>query len=155
MPIAGDNAASTGSIRETIVHVGEADVIVPYAKDSKTRRFVRRVGSQGFTTVLNILFGLDIRYYNSSVFRRSLLDTIAIKSNGYAFIAETCVKLIKRGATYVQVGIDYPATANDYSSALRPKNLIKVFKDIVRLAWDVWFSAGRPTRAVSERPTMP
>ncbi len=137
MAVAGDNAATTDSIRSTVERVGEADIIVPYANNPSSRRLLRRYGSRGFSMLLNLLFGFEIPYYNSSVFRRKLLENLTIKSNGYAFIAEIAVKLLKRGATHVNVGIRYPEGANDYSSALKLKNLVEVLRDVIQLRRDV------------------
>lgn len=141
MAIAGDNAASVGSILSTIEPVGRADIIVPYGSNPEKRRFVRRLGSRFFTAVVNILFSLDIPYYNGAVPRRSLLNKITINSNGYAFFAELVVKLVKQGCSHVEVGVSYPPDANDHTSALRIRNLIRVFRDIMRLFFDVRRSA--------------
>jgi dolichol-phosphate mannosyltransferase len=151
MAVAGDNAATVDSVRSTIEHVGEADIIVPYANNPASRRFIRRIGSRGFSMLLNLLFGYQIPYYNSSVFRRALISTVTVNSNGYAFIAEIAVKLLVNGATHVNVGINYPSTANDYSSALKPKNLKEVLRDVMRLMGDVRQMRKAPARPVSDR----
>ena len=138
MGVAGDNAASVESISSTIAPVGKADVVVPYANNPEARANIRRFGSKAFTTVINILFGLKIPYYNGAVPRRTLLKRIVINTNGYAFFAEIVVKLlVQEGCSHVDVAVNYPASANAHTSALRIKNLAEVLKDVVRLFFDV------------------
>jgi glycosyltransferase involved in cell wall biosynthesis len=145
MGVAGDNAASVESISSTIAPVGKADVVVPYANNPEERAGIRRFGSQAFTTVINILFGLKIPYYNGAVPRRELLNRIVVNTNGYAFFAEIVVKLlVQEGCSYVEVAVNYPASANAHTSALRIKNLVEVFRDVFQLFFDV---RGRKTGA--------
>jgi glycosyltransferase involved in cell wall biosynthesis len=138
MGVAGDNAASVESISSTIAPVGKADVVVPYANNPEARAGIRRFGSQAFTTVINVLFGLKIPYYNGAVPRRELLKRIVIKTNGYAFFAEIVVKLlVQEGCSHVKVAVNYPASANAHTSALRIRNLVEVVKDVMGLFFDV------------------
>lgn len=145
MGVAGDNAASVESIKSTIEPVGKADIIVPYANNPEARGGIRRFGSRAFTTVINILFGLKIPYYNGAVPRRELLKKIVIKTNGYAFFAEIVVKLlVQEGCSHVEAAVNYPASANDHTSALRIRNLVEVLTDVIRLFFDVRQKAGAP-----------
>lgn len=137
MVIAGDNAAPAESIRATIAHLGEADIIISYPANPEIRSLRRRLGSQAFTTVINVLSGFHMPYYNGAVLRRRLLEEIHITSNGYAFFAEMVVKLMKAGSSHVKVGVYHTASANACSSALKLKNLLKVFKDVVHLAFEM------------------
>ena len=146
MAIAGDNAASIESITTTIGPVGKADIIVPYAANPEDRVFVRRAGSSLFTSVINVLFGLKMPYYNGAVPRRMFFNKITIKSNGYAFFAEMVVRLVKEGCSHTVVGVRYPTSTNDHTSALRIKNLVAVLKDVGRLFFDV----RRPKTVTSE-----
>jgi glycosyltransferase involved in cell wall biosynthesis len=138
MGVAGDNAASVESIRSTIAPVGKADVVVPYANNPEARASIRRFGSRGFTAVINILFGLKIPYYNGAVPRREFLNRIVINTNGYAFFAEIVVKLlVQEGCSHVEVAVNYPASANAHTSALRIGNLVEVLTDVIRLFFEV------------------
>jgi dolichol-phosphate mannosyltransferase len=133
MIVAGDNAMPVTSITTILNHLGEADIIFPYVTDAKDRPLVRRVGSRGFTTVINKLFGLRLRYYNSMVPRRELLNKITIKTDGYASQAEGSIKMIRAGASYIEVGVVHGHASGGGSSAVRPKNLLKVFKAVLAL----------------------
>jgi len=133
MAIAGDNAAPAESIRATIEHLGEADIINSYCANPEIRSFTRRIGSRAFTTLINLLFGYRLPYYNGPVVLRKQIIGMTISSNGYAFFAEMLVKLLKNGSSYVNVGVLHSVDTNTCSSALKPKNLFKVFQEVVRL----------------------
>jgi dolichol-phosphate mannosyltransferase len=137
MPIAGDNAAPAESIAATIEHCGEADILISYVANPEIRSFQRRLGAYTFKTIINILFGYYMPYFNGAVPRRELFNKITINSDGYAFFAEMVVKLMRLGSSYVPFGVLHTVDTNASSSALKPKNLIKVFRDLVHLIRDV------------------
>jgi dolichol-phosphate mannosyltransferase len=147
MAVAGDNAAPAESIRATIEHLGEADIIVSYCRNPEIRRFTRRVGSRAFTVLINLLFGYRLPYYNGPVVLRKQIAGMSISSNGYAFFAEMVVKLLRNGSSYVNVGVLHSVNANACSSALKAKNLVKVFKDVLRLLRSVVSSSTGPAEA--------
>ena len=118
-------------------HIGEADIILFYLANPKLRPWGRRVGSRGFTTVINLLFGLRMRYYQGLVPRRKLLKTITIKTDSYAFPAEVVVKLVKAGCSYREVGIPGTPCRQDRSVALQPKRLLAVFATIIDLVREI------------------
>jgi dolichol-phosphate mannosyltransferase len=137
MPIAGDNAAPAESITATVVHLGEADILIVYIANSEIRSFRRQLGAYAFKTIINVLFGYRMPYYNGAVPRRELFNKINIDSDGYAFFAEMVVKLMRLGSSHVTIGVEHTVDANASSSALKPKNLIKVFRDLIHLVRDV------------------
>ncbi len=137
MLVAGDNAATASSITATIAHLGEADILLPYLENPEVRPWVRRIGSRAFTAVINTMFGLKIPYYLGAVPRRDLLNKITITTSGYGFGAEIVVKLIRAGHSYVAVGIRHAPAPGNRSSALRPGNLVKVFRAIVNMRREI------------------
>lgn len=133
MIVAGDNVASVSSISNTIFKLGDSDILLPYIINSEIRPLYRRIGSRAFTELINFLFGLKIKYYQGAVFRRDLLDKITVYSTGYAFFVEIVIKLIKKGATYKQVGIAHTLAAHNNSSAMKIRNLVRVLREIFAL----------------------
>src|SRR3982751_1009552 len=71
--------------------LGEADIVLPYLTNRKLRPLGRRIGSWGFTTLVNLLFGLRVRYYQGMLPRREMLSKIRIATDSYAFPAEAVV----------------------------------------------------------------
>ena len=137
MLVAGDNVASVSSISNTISNLGSADIFLPYISNPEIRPIFRRMGSRAFTKLINLLFGLHIKYYQGAVLRRILLNEITVSSTGYVFFAEIVVKLIKNGATYEQGGIKHTKAPHNNSSALKIKNLLCVIKEILNFYVDI------------------
>jgi dolichol-phosphate mannosyltransferase len=137
MVVAGDNAASASSICDTLKHLGEADIIIPYIANPEIRSLPRRIGSRGFVLLMNLLFGLHIPYYNGMIPRRHLLSLITLSTTSNAVHAEALVKLIKAGYSYVEVGVTHAPAADHHSAAVRPKNLVKVLKAVIHLYREV------------------
>jgi glycosyltransferase involved in cell wall biosynthesis len=136
--ICGDNAVPAEGISQILDRVGKADLVIPYIANPEFRSWGRRIGSRGFTFIVNSCFGLSVRYYNHCVvFPRNMLNHITIVTDGFAYQAEAVVKLLKGGCSYVEVGIrDLPRFKGE-STALKPKNLLSVFKSIISLIREV------------------
>jgi hypothetical protein len=121
------------SISEILSRLGKADIIVSYMTDGHERPLGRRIGSAGFTMLMNVLFGLRMPYYNCMVPRCEDLRQITITTASYAFMAEALVKLLKAGHDYVEVGVVHGHHVRRESAALRPRNLIGVVNAIFKL----------------------
>ena len=103
----------------------EADIVVPYTTNSYDRPLLRRLVSDIFTGILNILFNLRIKYYNhSALHRKHLVDSIDIITDSYAFQAETIIKLVKSGCSYVEVGVKDNFSPTVRSKAFKIKNIL-------------------------------
>ena len=133
MPVAGDNAASADSIRATIENAGVADIILPYPANSDGRPLLRRGGARAFTTLMNSLFGLKIRYYNGPVIRTGLLQQLETITDGYAMFSEIVIRLIGAGHSYHQIAVWQTPTTTTHSSALKPRNLREVLRTVTTL----------------------
>lgn len=136
--IPGDDCYPNESIAAVLRKANEADIVVPYRTNPEGRTWRRRTTSQAFTTLLNMLFGLRIPYYNGIVLHRTaLLRSIDIRTDSFAFQAEALIKLIKRGATYVTVGIPIVESEKKKTSAFRWRNVEGVVRAIFALWRDV------------------
>jgi glycosyltransferase involved in cell wall biosynthesis len=139
MLIAGDDIMPADDISKIIDQVGNADIVLPYLTNPKLRYLGRRIGSRCYTILINLLFGLNVRYYQGMLPRRALLTKDVITTNSYAFLAEAAVKLLKRRASYVEVGIANTPSKKSGSVALQPKRLLGVLQAILRLSIDIYF----------------
>jgi len=135
MIIAGDNIMPQESITEIVNNVGHVDIILPYMTDAKYREPIRRYGSLGFTCLINLMSGLNIKYYNGMVVRKRLFEGEKIQSTGYSIMAECVLKFIAKGATYYEIGVPhgYPNLSKSGSKALRINNLMNLVGSIFRI----------------------
>lgn len=138
MIVAGDNAIPLSDMSLLLEQIGKADIILPYVTNRTLRPLVRRITSWGYSTIINLLFGLRIHYYNGMLPRRQLLNQITITTDSYAFQAEAVVKLIRAGATYFEIGLPNTPCGEGRSVALEPKRLLAVLKGVFNLAREIW-----------------
>lgn len=138
--VPGDNEILHESIKDIFSKIGEADIIAAYHQTPKARALKRRILSRCYTAILNLLFGLRLRYYNGPhIFRTDLLRENMPSTFGFGFAAEMMIKLIKwRGCSYVHVGMKVRPT--DRTTAFKFKNIISVFKTISKLFFDTYFT---------------
>ena len=115
-------------------HAGEADIIIPVLLDQTNRPMLRRFTSRSFTMLVNLLFGLRVRYYNGAVLHRtSLIRSVEIGTNSFAYQSEALIKLLRRGTSYLEIPYRSASYDGIFSYAMKPKNIVGVFKALARI----------------------
>jgi dolichol-phosphate mannosyltransferase len=138
MLLCGDGGLPASSLPLILDQVGKADIVIPYMENLKTIKTpFRFILSRTYSTLLNLLFGLKLHYYNGlPVHRLDLLRKLDITSTGFGFQGEILIKLLKNGHSFVEVGVK-GAEENQRSSALRLKNIISVARTLASLVWEI------------------
>lgn len=132
----GEGEVLGSSIRELLQHIGEADLVISYVGNPGARRLYRRLISWGLTSLLNILFGHRLKYYNGLViYGTRMLDGIRMTTNSFAYQAEVLVRLFKRGHSYREVPFFVEKTKG--TTSFRIKNMVGVFFAILRLFFEI------------------
>jgi len=132
--VPGDNNHPADGIVPILDRIGQADVVIPYVANPQVRQWHRRLISEAFRSLLNILFGLKVPYYNGLVVHRlTLLKTITIETDGFAYQAEALVKLLRGGASSVAVPVQISHRGDRTTRAFRWKNVKTVLAAIWRL----------------------
>lgn len=148
----GDNEIPREAVQLVLGAVGSADIVVPYAVNPEVRGWSRRVISRMFVILINGLFGLRLRYFNGPcVLRRTLLQSVPMKTHGFAYMASILVRLIRSGHTYVEVGIPLQPREHGRSKAFRVKNIVSVVSTLAELFWDVRVRGRRKDASASPR----
>lgn len=127
MMLCGDGGLPATSLPSIFAKIGAADIVIPYMTNlRKIKTPSRYVMSRAYTSLLNMLSGQSLQYYNGlPVHRRALLSRVTITSSGFGFQGEILVKLLKSGCSYVEVGV-LGAELTRNSSAFRLTNLVSV-----------------------------
>ena len=134
MYIPGDNQFPGKALKKMLRYIGETDIIIPFVTNMNIRPLARQWISALFTFLINLLFSLNIKYYNGTVIHRvKLLKKALPKTDGHAYQAEILVRLIKSGATYSEVGYEMVERRTGLTSAFKLKNVKSVFKAILTL----------------------
>lgn len=136
--IQGQNVTTEENLRKQFQAAQSgADLIVPFQENAKERGFVRYAISETFSFLVRIFSGVGLRYFNHSVLMKTKqAQRLKIRTNSYAFQAEILIKLIRRGASYVEVPARDVFKHKKKTSAFKPKNLAGVaFFFFLLLGW--------------------
>jgi len=138
--VGGKHDIEADQLRKIFAERGKADMVIPYHTNRGERPSFRQVISRAYTVLMNVLFLRWMRCWNESVLHKTkLVRTFIIRTDSYAFQAETLVKALKSGCTYVEVPIHnlYPPGLKK-TSAFRWKNVAGVAKFFLWTLWDVY-----------------
>lgn len=95
--IPGDNEFIFASIKNFLEIRHDYDVILGYLQNPVVRPFIRRLASDTFTEIANLLYGFDFRYFNGmKMYRVSCFQGIETVSEGHAFNPELLAKAMLR-----------------------------------------------------------
>jgi dolichol-phosphate mannosyltransferase len=135
----GDNDMSAHSLLDLLEARGSADVVISYIQKTNKRSLFRRFVSKTFVMLMNLLFGLKLKYYNGAfICRASLLKAIPIKSTGLAALAECIVRLLKQGASWRAIYFEHTGRRQEKSKAFNLKSV----KAILKTIWFLWRDVG-------------
>lgn len=136
--VPGDNETDPRSLENIFGEIGKADMIISYSVNPEVRSLKRRIISHTFTTILNIVLGLRLTYFNGvSMHRRDVLLRLlehGAPTKGHGFNAEIIATLIKSGYSYKEVPM-YIRPRLGVNKAFELKNIMRVGKTIMQLFW--------------------
>lgn len=142
----GDNEISGDSMSRMFALIGKADIIIPYTVNTNVRPLSRRIISRSFTTLINVLFNLRVRYYNGPVIhRKEMIRSIPMTTDGYAYQAEILTRLIRSGCSYVEVGMRLQEREHGTTKAFALKNIVSVLKTVINLATQIYLRKNEDT----------
>jgi hypothetical protein len=131
----GDNAWGAETLQVFFRELGTADGIIGYTRDMwRTRTWTRTLLSKTFTTLINLITGRRLRYYNGlQIHPASVLKSLRIESTGFGFQPEVLVKSLRLTRTFVEVPMDLIEREEGKSKAFRFKNVVDVARTLKRL----------------------
>jgi dolichol-phosphate mannosyltransferase len=144
--VPGDNENPGAAMQAPFDAIGREDIVLPYPVNSAVRGLARHLISRVYVRLLNVLFGLHIRYYNGTVIHRTAnLKGLSIKTSSFAYQAEILIKLLCAGKTFVEVPIEIePPKVGRRSRAFRWKNIVQVGRTLGLLFVDIRLRRLRP-----------
>jgi hypothetical protein len=111
-----------------------ADLVIGYIGNPQSRSLTRRVYSRINVAIVNILFGLRLKYYHFYFFRTSFALRVPVRSSGHAALIESGVWLVKSGVSYAQVPIFLkPHNFPSKSGAFKISTLMEILMSYMRL----------------------
>lgn len=144
----GDNDTSGKSMKLLFANIGKADFISAYTANPQARPPERRIISKAFVLGMNLLFGMRMKYFTGFfICRTKMLQALPLTSRGFAFYPEAKVRLVKSGATYMEVPFQHTGRVYGVSKAINIPSVIETIRTLGTLFYDIYF---RKTEHVGE-----
>ena len=130
--------AETGRLFRTAEITG-ADVVSAYRLDRTGEGVLRSLYSFVYNGLVHVFLGIGLRDVNFSckLIRRSLLDTLRLKSEGSFIDAELLGRCVARDAVIQQVGLDYFPRTRGLSTLSSPRTVLTILREMALLAPEI------------------
>ncbi|MFN8637143.1 MAG: glycosyltransferase family 2 protein [Chloroflexota bacterium] len=136
--VPGDNTWPYPSLHDLFASIGQADLVTSYTTNPEIRPLGRRLLSWTYTTALNVIFGLRMRYYHGlTIYPTTFLRAHPITTYGFASMAEALLRAIHEGMTFVEVGCVIEERATGRSKAVTLRNVTGIASTFARLFLDL------------------
>ena len=144
--ICGDNAEPKTSIFAVFSAIGAADIIVPYYTSSEGKSLKRRLISNAYTKLVNLITGYRLHYYNGlAVHLRHNIMRWHSNTRGFGFQADILCFLLDLGFSYQEVPVITIERRRGKSNALNLRNLLAVAATLATIAnRRIWNRIDRP-----------
>lgn len=123
--VTGDNEMTPGAVRAAFEAVGKADVVVPYQANQQDRPWLRRTLSRAYTTTVNLLFGLHLRYFQGPcIYSTPWAQRLPLTTDGFALLTDMLVRTLKTGHSYIEVPMSVRPREYGRSAAISLRNVV-------------------------------
>ncbi len=134
---AGDNVTSPYTIKNVLKNSGAADVVVAYPHNTEVRSPFRH----SLSTLLNLLycitFEVRMKYLQGApCFPVARLRELDIRTPGYSILAEINVKLLRTGASFMEVD-GYFTPQPQSNSTIKLGSLLQALSAFLGLVYEV------------------
>lgn len=130
----GDNDMSGDSLREVCQRMDAADIVIGYPTNQHHRPYIRRLLSHSFTILMNVIFQLNLRYYNGPfIHKLALVKNLHLVSSGFLIYAELKIKLIRMGCSFIEIPFGHVGRKYGKSKAVSFFTLLDTVNTIIKL----------------------
>jgi len=157
--VPGDNDMPASIIEVLLANAGAADMVMCFFLNREQRGRARNLLSTLFGLIYATCFDVYVQYINGPcVYPVVRLKDLPLASTRFSIVAETNVKLLRQGVTFLEVP-SYRQTGLTGSSSFSLRNLAETIRVFGQLVWEVHVSqraryAQRPHR-IQAAPASP
>jgi glycosyltransferase involved in cell wall biosynthesis len=120
----------------TPILAGEADVVYGsrFKGSIERMRWLNRMGNIVMTGASRALYGVNVSDLMTcyKMYRRSLIDGLRIRANGFDFEAEFTARLAQRGARFAEVPVSFYGRTFEEGKKIRAFDAVRVMRELVR-----------------------
>jgi glycosyltransferase involved in cell wall biosynthesis len=132
--ICGDNAEPKETMIAVFRELGTADMIIPYYVTSEGKSLYRRLLSNAYASLINLISGFRLHYYNGlAVHLRYNVMRWHPNTRGFGFQADIICMLLDQGFTYKEVPVMTIERRSSGSNALTLRNQLSVAHTLIDL----------------------
>ena len=135
---AGDDEAGTEGILPLLYSLNEADILIPYPINNNIRGYFRSIISKLFVTLIRLISGINLNYYNGSVVhKKEIIEKYNLDTSGFGYQARLTIELIYDGYSFIQIPIKLNNNNDSQkkSYAFKLKNILSISKTIYYLLY--------------------
>jgi hypothetical protein len=132
----GDNAEPRDILRNVFQYTGKADVIIPYQIQSQVegKSPFRQFLSKLFTSLVNLISGYSITYYNGlAIHLRYNVMRYHPSSYGFGFQADILTRILDQGASYLEIPSSSVDRKGAATTALSLRNILSVAHSLLEI----------------------
>jgi glycosyltransferase involved in cell wall biosynthesis len=136
----GDKQFDPRELRRFLPHIEHADLVIGY-RAPRMDPLMRRINGWGWNLVVRLLFGYVARDVDCAfkLFRRSVWQSMVVKSTGATFSAEFLIKARRKGFRFVELrATHFPRTVGSATGA-KPSVIFRAFKELIKLRIAMWW----------------
>jgi NAD(P)-dependent dehydrogenase (short-subunit alcohol dehydrogenase family) len=153
-----DNTWPLRSFVELFGNLGKADVVTSYSNNLLAAMpLFKRLVSRSYTTILNLLFGRMMRYYNGlTIYPTEFLARAPLETHGFGFQAEALLKAIASGYSFLEIALPVDTKNLPLSRSITVPNIADATVTILRLVWEFYVVGPAKHRRlkISTRPIV-
>ena len=136
----GDNENEPMEILRYAKLMDHVDIVIPFVYNKQSRSLFRNGLSFVYRFIINTTFRTHLNYTNGTVlYRKSLLEELDYRSNGFFFQTDILMRTIKKGYLFAEVPYRLGLRESGESKAVSFPSFLQVAKGYIRLVRDYYF----------------
>lgn len=144
----GDNENDPWEIFRYYKLLEHVDIVIPFIFNNEVRSFFRGLLSFIYRFIINTTFLVNFNYTNGTIlFRKSLLDQLTHRNNGFFFQTDILIRTVKKGYLFAEVPYRISLRRSGVSKAVSFPSLAQVIKGYLKLVKDYYSKDNRYAHA--------
>jgi glycosyltransferase involved in cell wall biosynthesis len=130
--VCGDDAEPRDTMIAVFHELGQADILIPYYVTSEGKDLYRRILSNIYSKLVNLISGFHVHYYNGlAVHLRYNVMRWHPNTRGFGFQADIICMLLDQGYSYKEIAVRTVERKGGDSRALTLKNMLSVTHTLI------------------------
>ena len=128
-----DSPVDMLDVKRALPLMTEYDMVTGY-RLTREERFVRKIYSKTYNSIIRSLFGFCLNDINFSfkLMKRSVIQNLELHANGGFIDAEFISEILRNGHKVVQVGVNYFPRTSGVSTMASPSVIMEIFEEMWR-----------------------